>query len=136
VNEKVLLVEDDPDYREVIHLSLELNGFEVFVAGDGRTAVEIAKRRSPDVVLMDLMLPVLGGLDATRRIKSDTQTAQIPVVVFSALCWDFETKQKVLGAGALDCLNKPLDLERLPALLLGHAFNGASTNAKSTEPEK
>jgi DNA-binding response OmpR family regulator len=136
VNEKVLLVEDDSDYREVIHLNLELNGFEVFVAGDGEEAVEIAKRRSPDIVLMDLMLPVVGGLDATRRIKTEAATKRIPVVVFSALCWDIETKRKALGAGALECLNKPLDFDHLPALLAEHALNGASKRAKSTGPER
>lgn len=114
---KVLLVEDDLDYREVIHLYLVTNGFDVAVAGDGSMAVEMAKNLAPDLVLMDLRLPIMGGLEATRRIKEDDSMKMIPVIVFSAHCWDFDTKQKILKAGALKCLDKPLNFESLPQLI-------------------
>lgn len=121
MNARVLLVEDDADYREVINLNLEMNGFEVFTAADGGAAVEIAKTETPDIVLMDLMLPVFDGLEVMRRIKSDIATSRIPVIVFSAHCWDFTMKQEVLKAGALKCLDKPLDFESLPGLIETYA---------------
>ncbi|HEY8561515.1 MAG TPA: response regulator [Pyrinomonadaceae bacterium] len=66
---------------------------------------------------MDLMLPVVGGIDARRVMKNDAATARIPIVVFSAFCRDLEKKRKALRAGAVECLDKPLDFDRLHALL-------------------
>jgi DNA-binding response OmpR family regulator len=123
MNTKILLVEDDLDYREVIQLLLVMNGFEVVLADDGAVAIEKAKKLLPDIVLMDLMLPILSGLEVTRRIKSNAATAKIPVIVFSAHCWDFETKQQILDAGALKCLDKPLNFDSLPELIETYAFH-------------
>ena len=80
----VLLVEDSPDLRRLYAEHLMHSGFDVLQAGDGEEAIRWATSQAPDVVLMDLSLPVLNGWDATRRLKGDDKTAHIPVVALTA----------------------------------------------------
>ena len=80
----VLLVEDELELRQLYVQQLELSGFEVIEAGNGADALTRTAAHSPDVVLMDLSLPVLDGWEATRRLKNDARTAHIPVVALTA----------------------------------------------------
>ena len=80
----VLIVEDQPDLRQLYAQELALSGFDVIEAADGVDAIAHTSSRFPDLVLMDLSLPVLDGWEATRRLKSDTRTAHIPVVALTA----------------------------------------------------
>src|SRR4051812_2546973 len=80
----ILLVEDQPDLRQMYAQQLELSGFEVIEAANGADAVTRTTEHAPDVVLMDLSLPILDGWEATRRLKSDARTAHIPVVALTA----------------------------------------------------
>src|SRR5829696_5541587 len=93
VRQKVLVVEDDLDYRELIQHVLELKGFAVIKAENGREAIEIVERDRPDIILMDLYLPVLSGLEATRVIKNNPATSRIPILVISAYCKDLDIKE-------------------------------------------
>ena len=79
----VLLVDDYPDAREMYAEYLEFSGFEVVEAGNGLEALERALDKTPDVILMDLSLPVMDGWEATRRLKADRRTADIPVVALT-----------------------------------------------------
>ena len=80
----VLLVEDQLELREMYVQQLELSGFDVIEAGNGADALTHTTAHSPDIVLMDLSLPVLDGWEATRRLKNDARTAHIPVVALTA----------------------------------------------------
>ncbi len=80
----ILLVEDQSDLRRLYAQQLELSGFDVIEAGNGADALTHIAAHSPDVVLMDLSLPILDGWEATRRIKTDERTAHIPVVALTA----------------------------------------------------
>ena len=80
----VLIVEDEADLRQLYAHELMMSGFEVLQACNGADALETVNSRSPDVVLMDLSLPVLDGWEATRRLKADDRTAHIPVVALTA----------------------------------------------------
>jgi two-component system, cell cycle response regulator DivK len=80
---RVLLVDDYPDAREMYSEYLEFSGFDVIQAGNGQEALQRAVDAAPDIILMDLSLPVMDGWEATRRLKSDSRTAAIPVVALT-----------------------------------------------------
>jgi two-component system cell cycle response regulator DivK len=79
----VLIVEDESDLRHLYAQQLILSGFDVLEAGNGQDAIDAVSSRSPDVVVMDLSLPVIDGWEATRRLKADDRTAHIPVVALT-----------------------------------------------------
>lgn len=107
----VLIVEDEPAYTEALEIALGKEGYIVLAAEDGRTGLELYRERLPDVVLLDLMLPGLTGLDVLRRIR---ETSQVPVIVLSAK----DTEADVVTAlelGADDYLTKPYSVRELVA---------------------
>ncbi len=102
----VLVVDDEADLVELIHMNLECNGYEVVAAGDGERALEMVKRHKPDLVLLDLMLPGLDGLEVARRVRADQVIANTPIVMLSAR--GEETDVVVgLSLGADDYVCKP-----------------------------
>lgn len=110
----ILLVEDNEPSRDALGRRLERRGFRVVVAIDGRQAVTLARAELPDLILMDLGLPVIDGWEATRQLKADPATQPIPIIVLSAhaLTADRETS---LAAGADDFDSKPVRFEQLLA---------------------
>jgi two-component system phosphate regulon response regulator PhoB len=105
-SERILLVEDEPDIAEVLQYNLEREGFEVESARSGDTALEAVRRRAPDLVLLDLMLPGLDGLELTRLLKRDGSTARVPIVMLTA---KGEEVDRIVGLelGADDYITKP-----------------------------
>ena len=108
----VLLVEDNEMNRDMLSRRLERKGYQVFLAVDGEKGVEMALAHSPDLVLMDMSLPVLDGWEATRRLKADASTQHIPVIALTAHAMSSD-KEKALEAGCDDYDTKPVDLPRL-----------------------
>ena len=109
---KILLVEDNEMNRDMLSRRLARRGFEVLVAVDGQQGVESALREQPDLVLMDMSLPVIDGWTATSTIKNDAQTAHIPVIALTAHAMSGD-REKALAAGCDDYDIKPVDLVRL-----------------------
>ncbi|WAH36943.1 response regulator [Alicyclobacillus dauci] len=109
---KILLVEDNEMNRDMLSRRLSRKGFEVEVAVDGQEGVDMAKRILPDLILMDVSLPTMDGLTATRIIKSDTATSAIPVLALTANATTSDREQ-ALAAGCDDFDTKPVDLNRL-----------------------
>jgi signal transduction histidine kinase/CheY-like chemotaxis protein len=109
----VLLVEDDPRSVELLTLYLEGGGFEVVACGDGRAGMEAARRRRPDAIVLDIMLPDLSGWDFLALVKGDETTARIPVIIVSML----DERGKGLALGAADYLVKPVRRDDLLASL-------------------
>jgi len=109
---KILLVEDNEMNRDMLSRRLRRRGFEVIMALDGAQGVEMARSEIPDLILMDMSLPLMDGWTATRTLKSDSSTARIPVIGLSAhsLSSDLD---KALESGCDDYDTKPVDLERL-----------------------
>ncbi len=110
---KVLYVEDNDDNVYMLKMRLELiDGFEVVVAEDGKKGCEAAVSEEPDLILMDLDLPVIDGWEATRRLKADPQTRSIPVIALSAHALA-GAREKALAAGCDEFDTKPVEFERL-----------------------
>lgn len=104
----VLLVDDNEVNRYLAQFILESEGYEVAMAGDGVEALELMRRRRPDLVLMDLSMPRMDGFEATRRIKDDPLLADVPVLALSALAMPGE-RQRALDAGCAAHITKPID---------------------------
>jgi CheY-like chemotaxis protein len=111
---KILYVEDNDDNVYVVKNRLGRAGFTVLVAGDGAQGLTMAAAERPDLVLMDLSLPVLDGWEATRRLKADAATKDIPVIALSAHAMAGD-REKALAAGCDDYDTKPIDFTRLRA---------------------
>ena len=121
----ILLVDDKPANIKLLFDALEGTGYRTLVALDGESAVHLAKLASPDLVLMDVMMPGIDGFEACRRLKADPATGQIPVIFMTALT-DTSDKIKGFKAGGVDYLTKPLQhdevLARIDAHLSRHRF--------------
>jgi CheY-like chemotaxis protein len=111
---KVLLVEDNEESRDGLGRRLRRQGFDVLTAVDGRQAVAVALAEAPDLVLMDMSLPVLDGWEATRQFKADPRTKGIPVIALTAHAMAGD-REKALEAGCDDYDTKPVELTRLLA---------------------
>ncbi len=109
---KILLVEDNEMNRDMLSRRLTRNGFEVMVAVDGGEGLAMALREKPDLILMDMSLPVMDGWEATRRIKGAPETKDIPVIALTAHAMAGD-RDKALEAGCDDYDSKPVELERL-----------------------
>ena len=114
---KVLYVEDNDDNVYMLKMRLELLGdFDVVAAPDGEQGCAMALSERPDVILMDLEMPVVDGWEATRRLKDDPQTRDIPIIALSAHALAGE-REKALAAGCDEFDTKPIEFERLVATL-------------------
>ncbi len=109
---KILLVEDNEMNRDMLSRRLERRGYEVVIALDGESGVEMAQTHVPDLVLMDMSLPVLDGWEATRRLKVDPTTKHIPIIALTAHAMSGD-REKALEAGCDDYDTKPVELARL-----------------------
>jgi two-component system cell cycle response regulator DivK len=109
---KILLVEDNEMNRDMLTRRLERKGFEVVVAINGKVGIDMASSSNPDIILMDLSLPVIDGWEATRQIKGDPATQSIPVIALTAHAMAGD-EQRALEAGCDDYDTKPIDFKRL-----------------------
>ncbi len=111
---KVLYAEDNEDNVYLLTRRLTRKGFNILVATDGQEAIELACAEQPDLILMDLDLPVVDGWEATRRLKAMAQTQTIPVIALTSHAMTGD-REKALAAGCDDYDTKPIDFERLLA---------------------
>jgi CheY-like chemotaxis protein len=109
---KILVVEDNEDNRDMLMRRLQRRGYDVVVAVDGLQGVEMAQKETPDLILMDMGLPVLDGWAATTQIKKASQTAHIPIIGLSANAMTGD-REKGLAAGCDDYDTKPVEMPRL-----------------------
>jgi CheY-like chemotaxis protein len=127
---KILLVEDNEMNRDMLSRRLVRNGFEVVIAVDGQQGVAMATSESPDVILMDMSLPVMDGWEATRRVKADPATKSIPVIALTANAL-VEDRERAMAAGCDDFDTKPVELPRLLEKIRAH-LNGKGGGAATT----
>ncbi len=109
---KILLVEDNQMNRDMLSRRLARKGYEVVIAIDGQQGVEMARSETPDLILMDMSLPVVDGWEATRQLKSAPETQAIPVIALTAHAMAGD-REKAVEAGCNDYDTKPIELPRL-----------------------
>ena len=109
---QILIIEDEPDIQELLSFNLDKNGYKVFSASNGEKGLEVARKEHPDLILLDLMLPGINGLDVCRIIKSDQDTSGISIIMLTALGQE-EDIIKGLETGADDYVTKPVSYTHL-----------------------
>jgi two-component system, cell cycle response regulator DivK len=111
---KILLVEDNEMNRDMLSRRLQRRGYEVVIAVDGQAGVALAQAEAPDLILMDMSLPVMDGWEATRQLKAASETMAIPVIALTAHAMSGD-REKAMEAGCDDYDAKPIDLPQLLA---------------------
>ena len=109
---KILLVEDNEMNRDMLSRRLERRGYEVVIAVDGQQGVDLAQSSSPDLILMDMSLPIIDGWEATRQLKSMDRMKAVPIIALTAHAMSGD-REKALEAGCNDYDTKPIELPRL-----------------------
>jgi two-component system, cell cycle response regulator DivK len=109
---RILVVEDNMDTYELVHFILEKNGFETFLAMNGRDGVNAALKQRPDLIIMDMSMPEMDGWTATGIIKKDEQTRAIPLIALTAHALPGD-RQRAMDAGCDEYITKPMDLDEL-----------------------
>jgi two-component system, cell cycle response regulator DivK len=109
---KILLVEDNEMNRDMLSRRLERKGYQVVIAVDGQQAIDFANAQKPDLILMDMSLPVVDGWEATRQLKAGNATKQIPIIALTAHAMPAD-ERKSREAGCDDYDTKPIELPRL-----------------------
>jgi len=107
---KILIAEDHPDSRDALRILLEAAQYQVVVAADGKVALDTALTEQPDLILMDIMMPEIDGLEVTRRLRAEEDTMAIPIIAVTAMEGG---KRLALEAGADDFLPKPINTRAL-----------------------
>jgi DNA-binding response OmpR family regulator len=116
---KILVVDDEKDLVDILAFNLRREQYDVVAAGDGEKALEIARRDAPDLVILDLMMPGVGGLEVCRRLRADPRTSRVPVIMLTAK--GEETDAVVgLAQGADDYVRKPFGVKELMARVAAH----------------
>ena len=116
---KILLVDDNTTNLQLLHETLEGLGYKLLVAKNGQTALSIAQKARPSLILLDIMMPEMDGYEVCRRLKADANTSSIPIIFITALA-DQEDEAKGLGMGAVDYLTKPINPELVRARVRNH----------------
>jgi two-component system cell cycle response regulator DivK len=127
---KILLVEDNEMNLDMLSRRLERRGYQIVVAMDGAKGVDLAKSENPDLILMDMSLPVMDGWEATRRIKADTAVQHIPIIALTAHAIAGD-REKALAAGCNEYESKPVKFPRLLAKI--QEFLGEEPDAGGDE---
>ena len=122
----ILIAEDHPDNMLTVSSYLQLNGYQILFAEDGVQALAIAREQHPDLILMDIQMPIMDGVEATRRLRreSDPVCAQIPIIALTALAMRGD-REKCLAAGANEYLSKPVNLKQLQSVIHQFLFSTA-----------
>ena len=118
MSEKILVVEDNEQNRILLRYLLKHHGFEVIEAADGATGIACAREQRPDLILMDLQMPVLDGYTAIKLLKKDKATKDIKIIAVTSFAMKGD-REKALEAGADGYISKPIDTELLIGLIKG-----------------
>jgi two-component system response regulator RpaA len=109
---RVLVIDDEQGIAQVIRLVLEAYGYDVLLASDGSRGFATAQKQAPDVIILDLMMPLMDGFAVLEALRDDERTAEVPVLVVSAVR-RASVEEKVMGLGAKEFLQKPFDVDDL-----------------------
>ena len=115
MGKKILVVEDTEDVRQMMKIMLEISGYTVFEAADGTQAVEKTAEQQPDLILMDISMPVMDGLTATKVIREINSALKLPIIAVTAFGKQFYSK--AIEAGCNDLISKPIDFDALQPVI-------------------
>ncbi len=136
MKKRILVVDDEPNIVRLLSLRLGANNFEVSVAYDGYQCVEVAKQELPDMILLDIKMPLGGGIKAFETIKNMDSTKNIPVIFITAFP-SVEVKKQVLAMGAEDFVSKPFSsdmlIEKINTIFVNKANKSSEKSGNSTE---
>ena len=110
MGDKVLAVDDELQMRDLLNLFLTRDGYDVLLASNGEDAIELAKKENPQIILLDIKMPGIDGIEVCRRLKANRKTQSIPIIVITALG---DHKMEAIAAGADDFISKPIDMLEL-----------------------
>jgi two-component system cell cycle response regulator DivK len=113
---KILIVEDNEKNRTLVKDVLEYHGYEVIEAGNGKEGIKIAKENKPDLILMDIQMPVMSGYDAIKILKNNPETKDIKIIALTSFAMKGD-KEKIMEEGFDGYVAKPIDIRRLPELV-------------------
>lgn len=116
IKRKILIVEDDPRNMKLVMMTLKPHGYELLSATDGEEAVRTATDERPDIILMDMQLPKLSGMDAVTRIRENPALADIPILALTAYAMKGD-EEKYIEAGCTEYMSKPINTRELPAVV-------------------
>lgn len=125
---RILMIDDDPNACKIVELMLSREGYTMSFASHGLAGVESALAQPPDLILMDILMPVMNGYDATQRLKADPRTARIPVIALTALAFESDRRAAYM-AGCNGYLSKPFTRRELVATLEGFLAKDATKQA-------
>lgn len=114
---RILIAEDLDENRIALKLMLKLAGFDPLEACDGKQAIEIVRSEKPDLVLMDISLPIIDGLQATRSLRADAGLGQLPIIIVSAYD-NPETRDEAQASGGTDYISKPIEFDHLKEMIM------------------
>ncbi len=120
---KILVVEDNPVNMELVRDLLEVNAYEVLEATNGYAAIEIASREKPNLILMDIQLPGIDGLEAAQIISSDPELEHIPIVALTAFAMKTD-ENNAKASGCVGFITKPIDTREFPQIIKGYISDG------------
>ena len=109
---RILAVDDERLYQHLLEVNLQKEGFEVITAGNGLDALEMVTSRQPDLVIMDIMMPKMDGLEATRIIKADAKTRHIPIIALTSYAMKGD-RERTIEAGCNGYMAKPIDIQEV-----------------------
>lgn len=111
----VLIIDDEQDFLDMVKIHLEaISDFQVYTASDGKTGIAVAKKIKPDIIILDILMPLMDGFQVLEKIKKDADTLDIPVIMLSAAYGD-KAKIKAAGLYAENYITKPVDINALKA---------------------
>ena len=116
MKEKILIVEDNPQNMRLIEMVLKAKGYALLKATDGEEALDVALRKRPDLILMDIQLPKLSGLEVTRRLRKTSAFSHIPIIAITAYAMKGD-KEKIINAGCDAYLSKPFHTHELTEVI-------------------
>lgn len=116
MKEKILIVEDNPQNMRLVETALRARNYTLFKATDGEEALDIATRERPDLIIMDMQLPKVSGLEVTRRLRQMPVFSHVPIIALTAYAMKGD-KEKFIGAGCDAYLSKPINTRELPEII-------------------
>jgi CheY-like chemotaxis protein len=114
---RVLVAEDADDIRDMVGFLLRSENIIVLEASNGQEAIEVAQAEAPDLILMDISMPIMDGFAAIDHLKSLEATRAIPIVALSIYCDEHESHARALGSGCVKCIRKPIDFSQIREML-------------------
>jgi len=116
VKEKILIVEDNPQNMRLVETALGARNYTLFKATDGEEALDMATRERPDLIIMDIRLPKMSGLEVTRKLRETPTFSHTPIIAFTAYAMKGD-RERIIDAGCDAYLSKPVDIRKLPGLV-------------------